>query len=203
MSQMDGAQTQILGPRGHLNRPFGFHQQSEVGISPEEMAWQFLQIQVDDMGPHSSCLNVKSMEDISVVSGFERLQVSCQDPPCFCVIGNRNSSTNSPVTTTTSSTAGHPTVSATAVEPSAMPPLAARGRTFQRLDGGTSRLSRTAAVEHFNEPGSTDFCFILSTRAGGLGLNLIQACLSAVLPRGGEVKLQGVGCVCVFVLFFA
>eukprot|EP00667_Euglena_gracilis_P000358 EG_transcript_358 len=53
--------------------------------------------------------------------------------------------------------------------------LRLKGYTFQRLDGGTSRLSRTAAVEHFNEPGSTDFCFILSTRAGGLGLNLTGA----------------------------
>ena len=43
------------------------------------------------------------------------------------------------------------------------------------MDGATSRLSRTAAVEHFNEEGSTDFCFILSTRAGGLGLNLTGA----------------------------
>ena len=31
------------------------------------------------------------------------------------------------------------------------------------------------AMEHFNAPGSTDFAFLLSTRAGGLGFNLSTA----------------------------
>eukprot|EP00245_Coleochaete_scutata_P008978 TRINITY_DN2859_c0_g4_i2.p1 TRINITY_DN2859_c0_g4~~TRINITY_DN2859_c0_g4_i2.p1 ORF type:complete len:1231 (-),score=311.18 TRINITY_DN2859_c0_g4_i2:118-3264(-) len=30
-------------------------------------------------------------------------------------------------------------------------------------------------MEHFNAPGSEDFCFLLSTRAGGLGINLATA----------------------------
>lgn len=30
-------------------------------------------------------------------------------------------------------------------------------------------------MEHFNAPGSDDFCFLLSTRAGGLGINLATA----------------------------
>ena len=33
----------------------------------------------------------------------------------------------------------------------------------------------TQAMEHFNAPGSTDFAFLLSTRAGGLGINLATA----------------------------
>lgn len=31
------------------------------------------------------------------------------------------------------------------------------------------------AMEHFNAPGSGDFAFLLSTRAGGLGINLATA----------------------------
>ena len=31
------------------------------------------------------------------------------------------------------------------------------------------------AMEHFNAPGSSDFAFLLSTRAGGLGINLATA----------------------------
>lgn len=46
---------------------------------------------------------------------------------------------------------------------------------FQRLDGGIKGELRKNAIEHFNAPGSTDFCFLLSTRAGGLGINLATA----------------------------
>lgn len=35
--------------------------------------------------------------------------------------------------------------------------------------------ARRKSIEHFNAPGSPDFCFILSTRAGGLGINLETA----------------------------
>ena len=46
---------------------------------------------------------------------------------------------------------------------------------FQRLDGSTQGDMRRQAVEHFNAPDSEDFCFLLSTRAGGLGINLATA----------------------------
>jgi chromodomain-helicase-DNA-binding protein 1 len=46
---------------------------------------------------------------------------------------------------------------------------------FQRLDGSTGNESRKKSIEHFNAPGSIDFCFLLSTRAGGLGINLETA----------------------------
>jgi len=46
---------------------------------------------------------------------------------------------------------------------------------FQRLDGGIKGELRKNAIEHFNAPGSSDFCFLLSTRAGGLGINLATA----------------------------
>ncbi|KAH0466200.1 hypothetical protein IEQ34_006303 [Dendrobium chrysotoxum] len=53
--------------------------------------------------------------------------------------------------------------------------LALRGFQFQRLDGSTRADLRHQAMEHFNAPGSEDFCFLLSTRAGGLGINLATA----------------------------
>ncbi|EYE91202.1 chromatin-remodeling ATPase CHD1 [Aspergillus ruber CBS 135680] len=50
-----------------------------------------------------------------------------------------------------------------------------RGYTYQRLDGTIAAASRRLAIEHYNAPGSSDFAFILSTRAGGLGINLMTA----------------------------
>ncbi|KAL8757476.1 MAG: hypothetical protein Q9184_004192 [Pyrenodesmia sp. 2 TL-2023] len=50
-----------------------------------------------------------------------------------------------------------------------------RGYQFQRLDGTVPSVQRTQAMEHFNKPDSPDFCFLLSTRAGGLGINLMTA----------------------------
>ncbi|KAH8425857.1 chromatin-remodeling ATPase CHD1 [Aspergillus melleus] len=50
-----------------------------------------------------------------------------------------------------------------------------RGYTYQRLDGTIAASSRRLAIEHYNAPGSSDFAFILSTRAGGLGINLMTA----------------------------
>jgi chromodomain-helicase-DNA-binding protein 1 len=50
-----------------------------------------------------------------------------------------------------------------------------RGFTFQRLDGGTNSEARKRSMEHFNAPDSNDFVFLLSTKAGGLGLNLATA----------------------------
>eukprot|EP00178_Gracilaria_changii_P010626 TRINITY_DN308_c0_g1_i1.p1 TRINITY_DN308_c0_g1~~TRINITY_DN308_c0_g1_i1.p1 ORF type:complete len:1214 (-),score=215.65 TRINITY_DN308_c0_g1_i1:11784-15425(-) len=46
---------------------------------------------------------------------------------------------------------------------------------FQRLDGSVANQVRQRAVDHFNAPDSTDFIFLLSTRAGGLGINLATA----------------------------
>lgn len=45
----------------------------------------------------------------------------------------------------------------------------------QRLDGSMRADLRKQALDHFNAEGSTDFCFLLSTRAGGLGINLATA----------------------------
>ncbi|KZT08349.1 transcription regulator [Laetiporus sulphureus 93-53] len=50
-----------------------------------------------------------------------------------------------------------------------------RNYQHQRLDGMISSDLRKKAIAHFNAPGSTDFAFLLSTRAGGLGINLETA----------------------------
>ncbi len=50
-----------------------------------------------------------------------------------------------------------------------------RGMKFLRLDGGTKSDDRSALLKEFNAPNSEYFCFLLSTRAGGLGLNLQTA----------------------------
>ncbi|KAJ1978430.1 ATP-dependent DNA helicase Hrp3 [Dimargaris xerosporica] len=53
--------------------------------------------------------------------------------------------------------------------------LALRGYAHQRLDGSVGSEARKKAIDQFNAPGSTDFVFLLSTRAGGLGINLTAA----------------------------
>ncbi|KAL7274806.1 ATP-dependent DNA helicase Hrp3 [Rhizina undulata] len=50
-----------------------------------------------------------------------------------------------------------------------------KGYAYQRLDGTIAAGPRRIAIDHFNSPGSPDFCFLLSTRAGGLGINLMTA----------------------------
>ncbi|TPX41392.1 hypothetical protein SeMB42_g05049 [Synchytrium endobioticum] len=50
-----------------------------------------------------------------------------------------------------------------------------RGYQYQRLDGTVPSEQRKRAMEHFNAEGSNDFVFLLSTKAGGLGLNLETA----------------------------
>ncbi|GKV39007.1 hypothetical protein SLEP1_g46846 [Rubroshorea leprosula] len=50
-----------------------------------------------------------------------------------------------------------------------------RGYQYCRIDGNTGGEDRDASIEVFNKPGSEKFVFLLSTRAGGLGINLATA----------------------------
>ncbi|ORY86891.1 SNF2 family N-terminal domain-domain-containing protein [Protomyces lactucae-debilis] len=50
-----------------------------------------------------------------------------------------------------------------------------RGHKYMRLDGSTKADDRSAMLKDFNHPESDYFIFLLSTRAGGLGLNLQTA----------------------------
>ncbi|XP_029959373.1 DNA repair and recombination protein RAD54B [Salarias fasciatus] len=49
------------------------------------------------------------------------------------------------------------------------------GYTFCRLDGQTPTSQRQRLVDSFNSPYSQNFLFLLSSKAGGVGLNLIGA----------------------------
>lgn len=53
--------------------------------------------------------------------------------------------------------------------------LRLRDMKYMRLDGSTKAEDRQDMLKSFNHPESEFFCFLLSTRAGGLGLNLQSA----------------------------
>lgn len=50
-----------------------------------------------------------------------------------------------------------------------------RGYKYCRFDGDTNLEEREKAINDFTEPNSDKFVFLLSTRAGGLGINLMTA----------------------------
>lgn len=49
------------------------------------------------------------------------------------------------------------------------------GHSFTRIDGSVRGNAREDAIKAFNEENSTIFCFLLSTRAGGVGITLTSA----------------------------
>ncbi|KAI0931115.1 hypothetical protein AcW1_001399 [Taiwanofungus camphoratus] len=50
-----------------------------------------------------------------------------------------------------------------------------RSYKYCRIDGGTAHDDRIVAIDEFNKPDSEKFIFLLTTRAGGLGINLTTA----------------------------
>ncbi|XDG04358.1 hypothetical protein ABKA04_003973 [Annulohypoxylon sp. FPYF3050] len=46
---------------------------------------------------------------------------------------------------------------------------------YCRIDGSTAHEDRIAAIDDYNKPDSEKFIFLLTTRAGGLGINLTSA----------------------------
>ncbi|UKK02818.2 SWI/SNF-related chromatin remodelling factor [Theileria orientalis] len=50
-----------------------------------------------------------------------------------------------------------------------------RGWKYMRLDGSTNKLIRELDIREFNNPKSNYFVYLISTRAGGLGINLTAA----------------------------
>jgi len=49
------------------------------------------------------------------------------------------------------------------------------GLSHQRLDGSMGSLQKQRLIDNFNRPNSNIFAFMLSTRAGGVGINLATA----------------------------
>lgn len=50
-----------------------------------------------------------------------------------------------------------------------------RGYEYSRIDGSTDHEDRIKAIDDYNAPDSDKFVFLLTTRAGGLGINLVTA----------------------------
>ncbi|KAH7881752.1 SNF2 family N-terminal domain-containing protein [Phlebopus sp. FC_14] len=53
--------------------------------------------------------------------------------------------------------------------------LAGEGFEYLRLDGETKQADRQKGMDEFNKPGSEVFIYLLTTRAGGVGINLYTA----------------------------
>ncbi|CCI45010.1 unnamed protein product [Albugo candida] len=49
------------------------------------------------------------------------------------------------------------------------------GFGYERLDGSTNGAARQASIDRFSRPNAKSFVFLLSTKAGGVGINLIAA----------------------------
>lgn len=50
-----------------------------------------------------------------------------------------------------------------------------KGFEYCRIDGNTPHEDRVSSIDEYNKPGSKKFIFLLTTRAGGLGINLATA----------------------------
>lgn len=50
-----------------------------------------------------------------------------------------------------------------------------KGFKYCRLDGSTELESRDEQIRDFTSEGSEKFIFLISTKAGGLGINLVSA----------------------------
>jgi SWI/SNF-related matrix-associated actin-dependent regulator of chromatin subfamily A member 5 len=61
---------------------------------------------------------------------------------------------------------------------------------YCRIDGGTAHEDRIAAIDEYNKPGSEKFIFLLTTRAGGLGINLTTADIVVLYDSDWRVYLE-------------
>jgi SNF2 family DNA or RNA helicase len=69
-----------------------------------------------------------------------------------------------------------------------------RGWSFVRMDGSTATEGRGAIVDAFNAPDSPHFVFLLSTRTGGVGLNLQTADTAILYDSDWNPQVDSSGC---------
>lgn len=65
-----------------------------------------------------------------------------------------------------------------------------RGYGCLRLDGTMNVNKRQKLVDKFNDPSGDEFVFLLSSKAGGCGLNLIGANRLILFDPGGSISFQ-------------
>ena len=78
-----------------------------------------------------------------------------------------------------------------------------KGFEYCRLDGQTPHEERQASINAYNMPGSEKFVFMLSTRAGGLGINLATADIVILYDSdwNPQVDLQAMVCCYIHLIF--
>lgn len=71
-----------------------------------------------------------------------------------------------------------------------------RGYQYCRIDGNTSGEDRESQIDEYNAENSEKFLFLLSTRAGGLGINLYTADIVVLYDSdwNPQMDLQGTNC---------
>lgn len=68
------------------------------------------------------------------------------------------------------------------------------------MDGQTPHEDRQRQINEYNEPDSKKFVFILSTRAGGLGINLATADVVIIYDSDWNPQMDLQAMVCTFYL---
>jgi len=65
--------------------------------------------------------------------------------------------------------------------------LVVLGLEFRRLDGNVGTLEKQRRIDAYNAPDSSVFAFLLSTRAGGVGINLATADTVIIMVWGPNI----------------
>jgi len=63
---------------------------------------------------------------------------------------------------------------------------------YQRLDGNIDSLEKQRRIDQFNAPDSKLFAFLLSTRAGGVGINLATADTVIVMVSSNALSVEAI-----------